>query len=178
MLDITTVTKTMKLPHEGNSKSKHSSEFIRPIEQNTLHKQNIPTVARKAICLPDINDITKRPNIIKPSDNLILTLVNISGTNNIRIYPHTKALRISINGLCSSIYSVVFPIIIFIKYVYGVKPIGVSNPINKLTTKTISKYLTFLFFLKVNFLIKILLFNFNLYLLTDMLNLSKSIIDS
>ena len=48
---------------------------------------------------------------------------------------------IRINGLCSSIYSIVSAIIVLMKYVYGISPIGVSSPNGKLIRNTINKVL-------------------------------------
>ena len=75
----------------------------------------MPMIAKRAICLTERKDINNRPDIMAKSDNLIFTLVKIRGMSKMSKYPMTKKFSINTTGLCSFMYSIVFPCKILIK---------------------------------------------------------------
>ena len=98
------------------------------------------------VCLLDINESNTSPPSIRKSLNFILVSVNINMAKkavNAIIIP---LLSIKVKGRCSLMFSVVFPCIVFTKYVYGTSLSGVNNPEKAAsTTTTISHFIHLLF---------------------------------
>ena len=65
------------------------------------------------------------------SATLIFDFVKIKSERIIISVHIIGILFASVNGKCSFIFWVVFPCIVFTKYVYGVVPNGVNSPVNK-----------------------------------------------
>ena len=82
-------------------------------------------------CLLDNIVSSVKPDNINKSDNLIFTLVNAIVATYIPNSTNNFILSANTTGKCSFIFFVLIPCIVFIRYVYGVSPRGVSNPVNK-----------------------------------------------
>ena len=96
-------------------------------------------------CLFEENIRKVSPPIINKSDNLIFVFVNVRTAINITIVHKIGTLFINVNGKCSFMFSVVFPCIVLYKYVNGVLPIGVKNPVKIHIIITSINHFTFLF---------------------------------
>ena len=81
-------------------------------------------------CLLDISVSKISPPNMKKSFNLIFVSVNINIDNAITITAIVALDSISTIGKCSFMLFVVFPFIVFTRYVYGVSPSGVNSPVN------------------------------------------------
>ena len=126
-------------------------------------------------CLLDSSIKNASPPIINKSLNFIFIFVNVNTAKNIIIVHKTSGCSAIVIGKCSFIFFVVFPCIVFTKYVYGVSPSGVNSPVNAHIIIITINHLTFLFFvifILYGFCIDLLLFIF--ILLTLACNSSSS----
>ena len=93
-------------------------------------------------CLFEYNINKISPPSINKSTNLIFISVNVNNAINIINTHSTSTQFTNVIGKCSFMFCVVFPCIVFTKYVYGVVPNGVTSPVNTHIIITITKYFT------------------------------------
>ena len=166
--DSSTISKTTAIvPSDDTAISSNSfNPFSSYLVNNcviNVAKTALPSNTSIDSCLLVININNVKPANMNKSFNLIFVSVKINNANVAVSTTNISLLFISVNGKCSLILLVVFPFIVLYKYVYGVSPNGVNNPVRTHIAIINISHFAFLFLLYLilygSFLFSSLFFN-------------------